>query len=87
MSVVQVQVMDQDRLDKLQALLAGIPNGAERAARSAMQRAASHLRTNSAKPAISRSMKKRLWKARSMTLPPPRTLSPRTVHSATRQVK
>lgn len=49
MSVVQVQVMDQDRLDKLQALLAGIPNGAERAARSAMQRAASHLRTNSAK--------------------------------------
>lgn len=49
MSMVQVQVMDQGQLDKLQALLAGIPNGAERAARSAMQRAASHLRTNSAK--------------------------------------
>ncbi len=49
MSVVQVQVMDQGRLGKLQALLAGVPGGAERAARSAAQRAASHLRTNSAK--------------------------------------
>ncbi len=49
MSVVQVQVMDQGRLDKLQALLAGIPNGAERAARSAMSRAVSHLRSGSAK--------------------------------------
>lgn len=49
MSVVQVQVMDQGQLDKMQALLAGIPGGVERAARSAAQRAASHLRTNSAK--------------------------------------
>ena len=49
MSVVQVQVMDQGRLDKLQALLVGIPNGAERASRSAMSRAVSHLRSGSAK--------------------------------------
>ncbi len=49
MSTIQVQVMDQGRLDKMQALLAGIPGGAERAAKSAMQRAVSHLRTNSAK--------------------------------------
>ncbi|MCI9191991.1 MAG: hypothetical protein HFE92_01140 [Acutalibacter muris] len=49
MSIVQVQVMDQGQLDKMQALLAGIPNGTERAAKSAMQRAVSHLRTNSAK--------------------------------------
>lgn len=49
MSFVQVQVMDQGQLDKMQALLAGIPEGAARASRSAMQRAVSHLRTNSAK--------------------------------------
>lgn len=49
MSVVQVQVMDQGQLDKMQALLAGIPNGVEKAAKSAMQRAVSHLRSNSAK--------------------------------------
>lgn len=49
MSTVQVQVMDQGQLDKMQALLAGIPNGVERAAKSAMTRAVSHLRTNSAK--------------------------------------
>lgn len=49
MSAVQVQVMDQGQLDKMQALLAGIPGGTERAARSAAQRAASHLRTNSAR--------------------------------------
>lgn len=49
MSMVQVQVMNQDQLDKMQALLAGIPGGIEKASRSAMQRAVSHLRTNSAK--------------------------------------
>ena len=49
MSTIQVQVMDQGQLDKMQALLAGIPGGTERAAKSAMQRAVTHLRANSAK--------------------------------------
>ncbi len=49
MSVIQVQVMDQGQLDKLQALLAGIPGGVEKASKSAMQRAVSYLRANSAK--------------------------------------
>lgn len=49
MSAIQLQVMDQGQLDKMQALLVNIPGGAERAAKSAAQRAVSHLRTNSAK--------------------------------------
>lgn len=49
MSAIQLQVIDQGQLDKMQALLVNIPGGAERAAKSAAQRAVSHLRTNSAK--------------------------------------
>lgn len=49
MSVIQAEILDQGQLGKMQALLAGIPNGAQRAARSAMSRAVSHLRTNSTK--------------------------------------
>lgn len=49
MSVVQVQLLDQGQLERAQKLLAGIPNGAEKAAKSAMTRAVSTLRTNSAK--------------------------------------
>lgn len=49
MSVVQVQITNQGQLDKMQALLAGIPGGAQRAARSAAQRAAAYIRANSSK--------------------------------------
>lgn len=47
--IVHMELLDQGQLDKMQALLVNIPGGAERAAKSAAQRAVSHLRTNSAK--------------------------------------
>lgn len=49
MSVVQIEATGQETLERMQKLLAGFPNGVEKASRSAMSRAVSHLRTNSAK--------------------------------------
>lgn len=49
MSTVQVQVMDQGQLDRAEKLLAGIPNGMQRAMKAAMTRAVSHLRASTAK--------------------------------------
>ena len=49
MSVVQIEAAGQETLERMQKLLAGFPNGVEKASRSAMSRAVSHLRTNSAK--------------------------------------
>lgn len=49
MSVVTVQAAGQESLDKAEKLLAGIPGGVDKAFESAMNRAVSHLRTNSAK--------------------------------------
>lgn len=47
--IVHVEISDQGQLAKAEKLLAGIPNGINQAVKSAMSRAVSHLRTNSAK--------------------------------------
>ena len=49
MSTVQVQVLDQGRLARVEKLLAGVPNGVQRAMKAAMVRAVSHLRANTVK--------------------------------------
>lgn len=49
MSAVTVQAAGQESLERAKKLLAGIPGGVDRAVKPAMQRAVSHLRTNSAK--------------------------------------
>lgn len=49
MSTVQVQVLDQGQLARAEKLLAGIPNGAQRAMKAAMARAVSHLRASTVK--------------------------------------
>ena len=49
MSTVQVQVLDQGRLARVEQLLAGVPNGVQRAMQAAMARAVSHLRANTVK--------------------------------------
>lgn len=49
MSVIEVQTAGQESLDRAEKLLAGIPGGVDKAVKSAMQRAVSHLRTNSVK--------------------------------------
>ena len=49
MSTVQVQVLDQGRLARAEKLLAGVPNGVQRAMKAAMVRAVSHLRANTVK--------------------------------------
>jgi len=49
MSIIQVEATGQETLERMQKLLAGFPNGVEKASRSAMSRAVSHMRTNSAK--------------------------------------
>ena len=49
MSVVKTEILGQEALTRAEKLLAGIPNGVEKATKSAMQRAISHLRTNSTK--------------------------------------
>ncbi len=48
MSIIEVQAVGQESLDRAQKLLAGIPGGMDKAVKSAMQRTVSHLRTNSA---------------------------------------
>ena len=49
MSLIQIEAAGQETLEQMQKLLAGFPSGVEKASRSAMSRAVSHLRTNSAK--------------------------------------
>lgn len=49
MSGIQVEAAGKDALDRATKLLAGIDGGIERAIKSAMPRAVSHLRTNSAR--------------------------------------
>ena len=49
MGTVQIQVLDQGQLERARKLLQGIPGGMDRAAKAAMGRAVSHLRTDSAK--------------------------------------
>lgn len=49
MSTVRVQVLDQGQLARAEKLLAGIPNGVQRAMKSAMARAVSHLRASTVK--------------------------------------
>lgn len=49
MSTVQMQVLDQGQLARAEKLLAGIPNGVQRAMKAAMARAVSHLRANTVK--------------------------------------
>lgn len=49
MSIVQIGATGQDVLNKAEKLLAGIPDGVDRAFESAMNRAISHMRTDSAK--------------------------------------
>jgi hypothetical protein len=49
MSIVKTEILGQEALTRAEKLLAGIPNGVEKATKSAMQRAISHLRTNSTK--------------------------------------
>lgn len=46
---VHIQLTDQGALERAEKLLAGIPGGLEKAVRSAEARAASYLKTNSAK--------------------------------------
>ena len=48
MSIIEVQAVGQESLDRAQKLLAGIPGGMDKAVKSAMQRTVSHLRTSSA---------------------------------------
>lgn len=49
MSIVKTEILGQEALTRAEKLLAGIPNGMQKATKSAMQRAISHLRTNSTK--------------------------------------
>ncbi len=49
MSTMQVQVLDQGQINRATALLNGIPGGIDKAMKSAMTRAVSHLRTNASK--------------------------------------
>ena len=49
MSLIRVEQVGSNTLERAEKLLAGIPDGMNRAVKSAMSRAASHLRTNSSK--------------------------------------
>ena len=49
MSVIQVEAAGQEALDQATRMLAGIDGGIDKAVKSAMARAVSHLRTNSTK--------------------------------------
>lgn len=49
MSVIQVEAAGREALDRAARMLAGIDGGVDRAVKSAMARAVSHLRTNSTK--------------------------------------
>ena len=49
MSLIRVEQVGSNTLERAEKLLAGIPDGMDRAVKSAMSRAASHLRTNSSK--------------------------------------
>lgn len=49
MSIVHVEAVGKDGLDRATRMLAGIEGGLDKALRNAMDRAASHLRTNSTK--------------------------------------
>lgn len=49
MSLIRVEQVGSNTLERAEKLLAGIPDGMNRAVKSAMTRAASHLRTNSSK--------------------------------------
>ena len=49
MSVIQVEAAGQEVLDRATRMLAGIDGGIDKAVKSAMARAVSHLRTNSTK--------------------------------------
>ena len=47
MSLIRVEQVGSNTLERAEKLLAGIPDGMNRAVKSAMTRAVSHLRTNS----------------------------------------
>lgn len=49
MSAVQAEIVGQETLEQMRRLLAEFPKGVEKAGRTAVNRAVSHLRTNSAK--------------------------------------
>ena len=49
MSVIQVEAVGQEVLDRATRMLAGIDGGIDKAVKGAMARAVSHLRTNSTK--------------------------------------
>ena len=49
MSLIRVEQVGSNTLERAEKLLAGIPDGMNRAVKSAMTRAVSHLRTNSSK--------------------------------------
>lgn len=54
MSTVVVQAAGQEAIDRAEKLLAGIEGGVDKAVKSAMSRAVSHLRTNSVKAILER---------------------------------
>lgn len=49
MSMIRLEIAGQETAAKVQKLMSGIPNGITRASKSAAQRAAAYMRTNSAK--------------------------------------
>lgn len=49
MSTIRVELLDQGALERAQKLLAGMPDGIEKASKSAMSRAVSHLRSGTVK--------------------------------------